>query len=431
MMSFNRSRMITVLAILLLLFSMTAVFAQDEPVTINVIAHAVQESAVTGGSGAAIDLSQQLAEATGVTIVWDTQPWPGILERTVREMALSRSQVSMMFLISQQYSPQVRSQLMPLNDFLESDPIEDFEGIAPGMLSFVSDAEGNIYGIPMRAFGPVLFYNMAILEEHGISGPPTTWEEFIEYATTAAGRRDDGARVYGMRFEVSAVIDWARAYGGDVLSPDYEILFTDEPMIQAIEGAAALYQAGVIPPDFMNLVADDWLTLEQNGQVAFAVRGPTYYNNLNDPEVSQVIGQIGVTVVPASSTVDFELVPGNAAFWSMSIPANAANPEAAWKVIQYLSSTEAATIMAYNGNAPTRLDVYNDPEFAETNAAWAEPARLSLEVSRPYWPPFDEQPRAQDIFEEQVVLAVTGQKSAEEAMADAAALIAPLLPVAE
>jgi multiple sugar transport system substrate-binding protein len=428
-MSIRRSRIVfSSLVILLLLFTAAVTFSQDEAVTITVIGHAVHESAITGGTGADIDLGPQIVEATGVSLAWDTQPWPGILERTVRELALSESSVSMMFLISQQYSPQVRSQLMPLNDFLESDPIEDFEGIAPGMISFVSDAEGNIYGIPMRAFGPVLFYNTAILEQHGITEPPTSWEEFIEYATAAAGRRDDGARIYGMRFEASVVIDWARALGGDVLSPEYEILFTEEPMIQALEGAAELYQAGVIPPDFMNLVADDWLTLEQNGQVAFAMRGPTYYNNLNDPEASQVIGQIGVTVVPASSTVDFELVPGNAAFWSMSIPANSANPEAAWQVIKYLSSSEAARLMALNGNAPTRLDVYDDPDFVETNAAWAEQARRSLEVSRPYWPAFDEQPRAQDIFEEQVVLAITGQKSPEEAMADAAELIAPLLP---
>ena len=337
----------------------------------------------------------------------------------------------MMFLISQQYSPQVRNQLMPLNSFLESDPIENFEGIAEGMLSFVSDEEGNIFGIPMRAFGPVLFYNMELLEENGITDVPTTWEEYVAAAKAVSGRRDDGARIYGMRFETGHVILGARAYGGDVLSSDFEIMFTDEPMIKAINEAAELYEEGVIPPDFMNLVADDWLTLEQNGQVAFAVRGPTYYNNLNDPEASQVVGKIGVTVVPASETIDAELVAGNAAFWSMSIPANSANPEAAWQVIKYLSSDAGANMMALNGNAPTKLAVYEDPDFAETNAAWAEPASRSLLVSKPYWPAFDEQPRALDIFDEQVVLAITGQKTAEEAMADAAELIAPLLPNSE
>lgn len=424
----RRTRRLLLLLTIGLLLIATSVIAQEESTEIRVIGHAVHEAAVTGGSGEAIDLGPQIVEATGVSLVWDTQPWPDILERTVREMALSESNVSLMFLISQQYSPQVRNQLMPLNDFLETAPIENFEGIAEGMLDFVSDSEGNIYGIPMRAFGPVLFYNIALLEQAGVTEAPATWEELIEAAKAVSGRRDDGARVYGMRFESGSVFTAARAYGGDILSADYEILFTEEPFIRAITEAAELYAEGVIPPDFMNLVADDWLTLEQNGQVAFAVRGPTYWNNLQDPEASQVVGQIGVTTVPASETVDFELVPGNAAFWSMSIPANATNPEAAWEVIRFLSSDAASLSMALNGNAPTKLAVYSDPAFAEANAAWAEPASRSLTVSKPFWPAFDEQARAEDILEEQIVLAVTGQKSAEDAMADAAELIEPLLP---
>lgn len=402
--------------------------ASDEVVELRVISHRVHEGAVTGTSGAEIDLSSDLTDATNVQIVWETTPWPDILERTVRELTLSESNIGMVFMLSRQYSPQVKSQLMPLNTFMDSDPIENFEGIASGMLGFVSDDDGQIYGIPMRAFGPVLFYNTEILAQQGIDGPPSSWEEFIASAKATAGRRDDGARIYGMRFDPTIAIAWARAYGGDALSHNFEIKFTEEPMIRALTEAAELYEAGVIPPDFMNLGADDWLTLEQNGQVAFAMRGPTYYNALNDPEASQVVGKIGVTVVPASSSVDIELVPGDAAFWSMSIPSNSADPEAAWQVIKYLSSDDGATTMALNGNAPTKLAVYDNPDFAEKNAAWAEPASRSLQVSRPYWPAFDEQPRAADILEEQLVLAITGQKTPEQAMADAAEAIAPLLP---
>jgi multiple sugar transport system substrate-binding protein len=424
-------RSLFVVLLVTLMLTTSSVYSQDNPVTIKVMSHPVHESAVTGGAGVGYDMSNDILQATGVSLVWETQPWPDILERTVRELALSKSDISLMFLISQQYSPQVRNQLMPLNDFMESDPIENFEGIAEGMISYVSDSSGNIYGIPMRAYGPVLFYNTEILAQNGLTDPPTTWEEYIADAKATAGRRDDGARIYGMRFEPSSVILAARAYGGDVISPDFKILFTEEPMIHALNEAAELYADGVIPPDFMNLVADDWLTLEQNGQVAFSVRGPTYYNNLNDPDASQVVGKIGVTVVPASETVDFDLVPGDAAFWSMSIPNNSANPEAAWAVIRYLSSDAGAKAMALNGNAPTKLSVYDDPEFAEVNAAWAGPASQSLLVARPYWPAFDEQPRAQDIFNEQVVLAITGQKSPEDAMADAAKQIEPLLPTGE
>ena len=91
---------------------------------------------------------------------------------------------------------------------------------------------------------------------------------------------------------------------------NFKILFTNKPMIRAIKEAQELYNSGTIPKNFMNMSADDWLTLEQNGQVAFAERGPTYYKNLQDKKTSKVVGKIGITNVPASETVDFEIVPG-------------------------------------------------------------------------------------------------------------------------
>lgn len=423
-------RFLQPLALILLLLTFSSALAQDT-VTITALGNVVHRDAVTAEGAAGVeDISDELAEATGVTINWETVPWPEAQERTVRELSLASSDFSLVYVISEWMSPQVKSQLMPLNSFMESAPIENFEGIPGGMLSFVSDEDGNIYGIPVRAYGPVLFYNTEIMEQHGYDAPPQTFEELYEMVQAVAGRREDGARVYGIRFEPGTVIDWARAYGGDGITTDFQIRFTEPEMIRAINEARAMYEAGVIPQDFMNMVADDWLTLEQNGQVAFSMRGPTYFNNLNNAETSSVAGKIGVTTVPASETIDEDLVPGNVSFWSMTIPANAANPEAAWEVIRYLSSDAGALAMAVNGNAPTKTAVYDDPAFAEAAGPWLEPARASLAVARPDWPAFDEQARAVDIFEEQVVLAITGQKTAEEAMADAAEQIQPLLPQA-
>ena len=86
--------------------------------------------------------------------------------------------------------------------------------------------------------------------------------------------------------------------------------------------------------------------------------------------------------------------------------------------------------MAINGNAPTKTAVYDNPQFAAAAGPWLEPARELLAVASPDWPAFDNLARVQDIFNEQVVLAITGQKTPEQAMADAETQIAPLLPSA-
>ena len=66
--------------------------------------------------------------------------------------------------------------------------------------------------------------------------------------------------------------------------------------------------------------------------------------------------------------------------------------------------------------------------FKEANKDWITPASKSLVVARPYWPAFDEQPRVHDIFKEYVVMAITGQMTAEEAMKTAKSKIQNLLP---
>lgn len=421
-----------VLVTVLMLALMSSVQAQDTTTQISVLSHQVHKDAVMGtGSAGVEDISPALAEATGVTINWETVPWPDMQERVLRELALSDSNFSTMFIISQWLSPSVESQLMPLNDFLDQEPIENFDQMPAGLMSFTTASDGSIYAIPFAAYGPVLFYNTEILGAHGYSEAPTTFEEMFAMMKEVAGRRDDGARVYAIRLQPDTLIDWARAYGGDAITTDFQLKLTEEPMIHALNDVKELYDMGAIPPDFMNLVADDWLTLEQNGQVAFSMRGPAYYNSLNDPTISQAAGHIGVSIVPASETVDYDQIPGNVSFWSMSIPRNSADPAAAWRVIQYLSSDNAALQMAVNGQSPVKPSVYDDPAFAAAAGPWLEPARESLAVARPDWPAFDNLARVQDIFNEQVVLAVTGQKTPEQAMADAADQIQPLLPQGE
>ena len=392
------------------------------------LSHQVHMDAVTGsGSGGEhIDLSPQLKEQ-GVEIQWQTVPWPDMQQRIFREVSLSNSDVSLVFVIDQWMSPQMVSKLMPLNSYMSSAPIQDFSGIPKGMLGFAT-VDNNVYGIPMRAYGPVLFYNKELLSAAGFDGPPTTFEQYMNMAQKVAGRRSDGARVYGVRFEPESVIDWARAFGGDGIDSNFQIHFTEKPMITAIQYAQKLYKAGAIPQNFMSLKADDYLTLMENGQIAFSERGPTYYNTINDPKASHVAGKIGVANVPLSESQGSGVVPGNISFWMMAIPKNDANPDAAWKAIRYLSSDQAALDMALNGNAPTKLSVYDNPQFEKVAGPYLAAAKKSLEVARPDWPPFDNQAKAKDIFDEQVGLAVVGKKTAEQAMADAAKAIKPLLP---
>ena len=70
-------------------------------------------------------------------------------------------------------------------EFVRSDAYNDF---------FVEAAsyEGNVYGIPLFRGQGALFYNTEMFEAAGLSGPPTTMEEYLAYADTLTQRDESG-----------------------------------------------------------------------------------------------------------------------------------------------------------------------------------------------------------------------------------------------
>ena len=70
-------------------------------------------------------------------------------------------------------------------EFVRSDAYNDF---------FVEAAsyEGDVYGIPLFRGQGALFYNTEMFEEAGLSGPPTTMEEYLAYADTLTQRDESG-----------------------------------------------------------------------------------------------------------------------------------------------------------------------------------------------------------------------------------------------
>jgi multiple sugar transport system substrate-binding protein len=397
----------------------------EESQELIVMCHRVHKDVFTGVAGAKINLTDDLLETEGIKVRWETLPWP-YQELVYREASLAHTDVGMMYLNNLWVTPQMVRLLTPLNEFLESDPIENFDKLPKGMLDAMT-INGKIYGIPMRATPQVLFYNKKILAEYGFMEAPKTFEEVLEIARKVSGSRADGRRVYGIRFQPDSIIDWARAFGGDFISKDYEMEFTKAPMVRAVEEAQKLYQAGAIPENFMNMPADEFLTLLMTGQQAMAIRGAPYYSILTDPEQSLVAEDIGVTTTPASKDVSFDASPVTIAFWAMTIPKAAENKETSWRFIRYCSSDEVALTMALNGNVPTKLSVLENEKYSE-GVPYASLTIKALDVSYPQSPAFDELPKVMDIFREQVILAVVGKKSPQQAMDDAAKMIKPLLP---
>lgn len=415
--------------------------AQQGP-PLQVFAHRVHQTVATGPAG---DVTAAFTRETGVPVQWTTFDTAPLADRLLREATLSSTGVDVGFLLNTQMVPRVAALFEPLGPWMQRAPIETPEDIFPGLLTGMQVAAAGAplgapgmaaaaqVGLPFRHASSGLHYNEAILAERGIDRPPATIEELAEMAQRCTYRRDDGVRVVGLAMPgvtYPNVIDLARAWDGDFITPDYKCVADGPGMLNAVRMLRALFTAGAFPRSFSTLQTEDVATWMQQGRAVFAPQSMGRNRIFNDPKAAgQYAGRIRTIALPASETMRgrYDVAPAKVEFWGMAIPRQAQRKELSWAFVRSLLSPEATRIAALNGNGPVRQSTYEDPGFRAT-IPYAEEERRVLRVARVPLPAFDEAARAADLFREEAEAAVLGLKTPEDAMASLTRRVTPLLP---
>ncbi|WP_210509267.1 hypothetical protein, partial [Naasia sp. SYSU D00057] len=151
---------------------------------------------------------------------FDTGP---LWERLQREASLPSTTIDVGFVLNTMVSPRSVQLFEPLEPFLAREPIEDQADVFPGLIEGMK-AAGTLVGMPMRHASSGLHYNAEIFAERGITRPPRSIEEVFEFARRCTYRRADGTPVVGLLMPgvtYPNVIDLARAWDGDFITPDF------------------------------------------------------------------------------------------------------------------------------------------------------------------------------------------------------------------
>lgn len=413
--------------LLALVLASTAVVGAQAPAELNIISHAVHQRVATGAAG---DITAAYTARTGTTLNWLTFDIPALFERLVREGSLSSSSIDIAFVLNSQLTPAVIDLLEPLNDYMAANPIENYEDIFPGMRD-AATFDGVVYAVPYRQTPSGLHYNSVYFEERGITQVPTTLEELVEVAKKLTYTREDGTKVYGLIFtgnHPANIIDVARAYDGDFINTQYEVVADQPPMVEAVELIKELYEAGVLPPNWTQLTSDDIDVWMQQGRAAMSISTISKTSNYNNPDNSLFPGAFKVVNLPSSESVidTYPVAPAKVEFWSMAILRNSAHKQAAWDLVREMSSPASVLTAAMNGNGPIRSSTYDDPTYQE-KLPWAKVEQAMLQVARIPVPAFDAVAQAQDIFLEGVHAAVLGIMSPQAAMDDVVRRVTPLV----
>ena len=192
--------------------------------------------------------------------------------------------------------------------------------------------EDAMYGLPIDGESTGLFYRTDLFEEAGIAAPPANWEELEAAAQALTG---DGQ--YGfIMFAPEAAYYWYPFLwqnGGELLSSDGQtILFNSDAGKEAAEFYVGLTQYS--PPDYLNSNSYDGRIAFATGQVGMYVAG-AWFASVIQSEYPDIDGLWAAAPLPVKERCA-TTIAGDA----LIIPAQAQNPDAAWKWIEFLSAPQ-------------------------------------------------------------------------------------------
>ncbi|MFO7584703.1 MAG: ABC transporter substrate-binding protein [Anaerolineales bacterium] len=270
--------------------------------------------------------------------------------------------------------------LLPIDDLMAGSGVGADEFIPSLVDAFTYD--GNLYGIAKDFNTLGLFYNQGLFDNAGLEYPTDdwTWDDLKAAAAALTDASDSNRPVYGLctaadpgRFPVFVFQN-----GGSVMSPDFMDTTLDS---EAAIGAAEFYTSfraegiGAAPAD----VGEGWQgTAFGKGQCAMVYEGGWLIPYLRDqfPDVNY-----GVVLPPAGPGGEGNLIFTVA--WAIS--ADTENPEAAWKVIEFLTSEESQQAVLESGFAlPSRASL-QDSEYLQSNPNSDAIFRGSFEGAQPFF----------------------------------------------
>jgi multiple sugar transport system substrate-binding protein len=300
----------------------------------------------------------------------------------------------------------------------------DFISTTMDLCRYPNGPKGKLYALPFVGNVSLFAYRTDLFAKYGLAAPKT-WNDVL-----AAARKisESDPSVSGVSFRgvkgnpiLTAFLPIFWSFGADFFDA------SGKPTVNSPEGVKALkfflelakYGPKSTPMNNTAQVRDGLLA----GSVGIAPEvWPAWLGKLDEPNESRVAGKVKVTKHPADAKKSSPMI----GIWHISIPAASRNKQAAFDFLNFVTSKEIQKLMVLKaGLPPSRSSVFEDAEILAKHP-WYPAIRDALEdgVARPrtlFWAEIE------NTLGGLVQEALIGQKTAEQAMAEANAKIAQIV----
>ena len=301
-----------------------------------------------------------------------------------------------------------------ITDYLSDWP--DLEQFYPG----AKDADGRIYGLPNNSNCLALLCNMDILKAAGVENPPTTWEELREVCEKTTNP-DDG--VYGLAMCAISneegtfqYIPWMYGAGSSVADVD------DKAGVEALTFLSDLVKDGLMSKEVVNWGQGDAYNAFLAGKAAILESGTWQISTLDGQDKDKVTFEYQYVPMPKHGDNQATVIGGE----NFGVCAGSEHVAECTDFLKSMMSAENnADWCEIAGKLPVRGDAVELKDF------WTADARykvfndsMDFAVARG---PHESWPTISEAIYTAEQSAILGEKTPEEALAAAAAVIDPIL----
>jgi sorbitol/mannitol transport system substrate-binding protein len=340
-----------------------------------------------------IDLQRLTTEhftpETGIAVNFTVLPENDVRNKISQEFSSQAGQYDVASLSNFEVPIYARSEwIAPMDEYIANDPDWDQEDILDPMETSLTGDDGKIYGQPFYGESSFLMYRKDVLAEAGITMPAQpTWQEVADIAAQVDGMRPGMAGIclrgqpgWGQIFAPLTTV--VNTFGGTWFTADWQARVNGPGFTEATKFYVELVrehgEAGAAQAGFT-----ECLTNMVQGNVAMWYDATSAAGSLEASD-SPVRGKVGYVAAPVVKTES----SGWLYAWAWGIQTASDKKDMAWEFISWASSKEYEQLVGEEigwSSVPAgkRASTYENPQYLEVAAAFAEPTRAAIENADP------------------------------------------------
>lgn len=359
------------------------------------------------------------AENPDIKVRWVDVPWSDMQSKILT--AVSAGTAPDVVNLNPDFASQLasRNAWMALDDRISA---EDKATYLPKIWD-ASTLDGKSFGIPWYLTTRVTLYNQSLFEQAGVTTPPATYEDL---AIAARQIKDaTGKYAFFISFVPEDAADVLQSFvqmGVSLVDENGNAAFNTPEGLAAFQYWTDLYQQELLPREVLTQGHRRAVELYQAGETAILASGAEFLSTIekNAPDIA--------AATASAPQITGDTGKKNVAVMNLVVPQSTDVPEAALKFALYVTNDANQLSFAKAANVlPSTVSALADTYFTEPPAD-ASPVSLARSVSAGQMqdaevliPAMEDVKVLQKAIYENLQAAMLGQKTVEQAVADAAA----------